>query len=118
MVLDATLRNGARLAEPGEFTRRAFLNGRIDLAQAEAVADLIHARTELALRAANDQLAGKLSQCINQLRDDLLQILAHVEALIYFSDGAIACDTCDQLFWRFTRCVAFSVVLDRIARAG
>ena len=67
MVLDTVLANGARLAEPGEFTRRAFLNGRIDLAQAEAVADLIHSRTELALAAANEQLAGKLSQRINQL---------------------------------------------------
>lgn len=57
-VLDAALEKGARLAEPGEFTRRAFLNGRIDLAQAEAVADLIHSRTELALAAANEQLAG------------------------------------------------------------
>src|SRR4029077_8733425 len=71
LVLDALLENGARAAEPGEFTRRAFLNGRIDLAQAEAVADLIHARTELALVAANEQLAGKLSQRINLLRDDL-----------------------------------------------
>ena len=58
LVLDTLLANGARLAEPGEFTRRAFLNGRIDLAQAEAVADLIHSRTELALAAANEQLAG------------------------------------------------------------
>src|ERR1039458_7462803 len=54
LVLDTLLANGARLAEPGEFTRRAFLNGRIDLAQAEAVADLIHSRTELALAAANE----------------------------------------------------------------
>ena len=60
-VLDTVLENGARLAEPGEFTKRAFLNGRLDLAQAEAVADLIHSRTELALTAANEQLAGKLS---------------------------------------------------------
>src|SRR6202000_2163456 len=60
LVLDAILEQGARLAGPGEFTKRAFLNGRIDLAQAEAVADLIHARTELALVAANEQLAGKL----------------------------------------------------------
>src|SRR5258706_7836408 len=65
-ILDTLLENGARLALPGEFTRRAFLNGRIDLAQAEAVADLIHARTELALSAANEQLAGKLSQRLNQ----------------------------------------------------
>ena len=71
LVLDTVLENGARVAEPGEFTRRAFLNGRIDLAQAEAVADLIHARTELALAAANEQLAGKLSQRINLLRDEL-----------------------------------------------
>src|SRR5208282_5600368 len=56
LVLDAILAAGAKLAEPGEFTRRAFLNGRIDLAQAEAVADLIHSHTELALRAANEQL--------------------------------------------------------------
>src|SRR3984957_19937550 len=69
LVLDAILQNGARAAEPGEFTRRAFLNGRIDLTQAEAVADLIHARTELALAAANEQLSGKLSARIGQLRD-------------------------------------------------
>ena len=72
LVLDALLENGARLAEPGEFTRRAFLNGRIDLAQAEAVADLIHSRTELALAAANEQLAGKLSHRINELRDEMM----------------------------------------------
>src|ERR1039457_1148035 len=77
MVLDAVLASGARLAEPGEFTRRAFLNGRIDLAQAEAVADIIHSRTELSLRAANEQLAGKLSQRINLLRDDVVKTLAH-----------------------------------------
>src|SRR6266516_2948593 len=82
MALDTVLEQGARLAEPGEFTRRAFLNGRIDLPQAEAVADLIHSRTELALRAANEQLAGKLSQKINDLRDDILTTLAHVEAHI------------------------------------
>src|SRR6478736_4259025 len=85
-VLDTLLENGARLAEPGEFTRRAFLNGRIDLTQAEAVADLIHARTELALRAAHEQLAGKLSPRVNLLRDDLMLALAHVEAHIDFPD--------------------------------
>src|SRR6202000_926302 len=79
LVLDAVLAAGARLAGPGEFTKRAFLNGRIDLAQAEAVADLIHARTELALVAANEQLAGKLSQRINLLRDDLMKPLAHID---------------------------------------
>jgi tRNA modification GTPase len=99
-VLDTLLENGARLAEPGEFTRRAFLNGRIDLAQAEAVADLIHSRTELALRAANEQLAGKLSQRINVLRDDMVKTLAHIEAHIDFPDEDIAPDTKDQLVRR------------------
>src|SRR5678815_5298291 len=70
MILDVLLEQGVRLALPGEFTRRAFLNGRIDLAQAEAVADLISARTDLALAAATEQLAGKLSQRINDLRDE------------------------------------------------
>jgi tRNA modification GTPase len=84
LVLDALLGNGARLALPGEFTRRAFLNGRFDLAQAEAVADLIHSRTELALAAAHEQLAGKLSLRINRLRDDMVKTLAHVEAHIDF----------------------------------
>src|SRR6185503_5031691 len=80
LVLDTLLENGARLAHPGEFTKRAFLNGRIDLAQAEAVVDIIRARTELALSAAHEQLAGKLSQRINELRDELMRVLAHLEA--------------------------------------
>ena len=107
MVLDAVVESGARLAEPGEFTRRAFLNGRIDLAQAEAVADLIHSRTELALRAANEQLAGKLSQRINQLRDKMVETLAHIEAHIDFPEEDIAPDTKDQLVARLDHAVAF-----------
>jgi tRNA modification GTPase len=118
MVLDAALSNGARLAEPGEFTRRAFLNGRIDLAQAEAVADLIHSRTELALSAANEQLAGKLSQRINELRDDLLKTLAHVEAYIDFPEEDIAEDTKEQLLARLERGVSFMDELLRTADEG
>jgi tRNA modification GTPase len=118
MVLDAALSAGARLAEPGEFTRRAFLNGRIDLAQAEAVADLIHSRTELALSAANEQLAGKLSQRINELRDDLLKTLAHVEAYIDFPEEDIAEETKDQLLTRLDRGVAFMDELLRTADEG
>ena len=118
LVLDAILENGARLAEPGEFTRRAFLNGRIDLAQAEAVADLIHSRTELALAAANEQLAGKLSQRINQLRDDLLHTLAHVEAHIDFPEEDIAPDTRQQLLKRLQDGVAFIAELLRTANEG
>jgi len=117
-VLDAVLENGARLAEPGEFTRRAFLNGRIDLAQAEAVADLIHSRTELALRAANEQLAGKLSQRINRLRGEMVETLAHVEAHIDFPEEDIAPDTRDQLIARLERCVVFMDELLRTASEG
>ena len=118
LVLDAILESGARLAEPGEFTRRAFLNGRLDLAQAEAVADLIHSRTELALAAANEQLAGKLSQRINQLRDGMMQTLAHVEAHIDFPDEDIAPETRGQLVRRLTDGVSFMDELVRTANEG
>ena len=117
-VLDAVLHAGARLAEPGEFTRRAFLNGRIDLAQAEAVADLIHSRTELAMRAAAEQLAGKLSRRVNLLRDELMQTLAHVEAYIDFPDEDIAPDTREQLLARLERGIAFMEELLRTAAEG
>jgi tRNA modification GTPase len=117
-VLETVLQNGARLAEPGEFTRRAFLNGRIDLAQAEAVADLIHSRTELALRAANEQLAGKLSRRINQLRDEMMATLAHVEAHIDFPDEDIAPDTREQLITRLEAAVASMDELLRTANEG
>ncbi len=85
-VLQLALQAGARLAEPGEFTRRAFLNGRLDLAQAEAVADLIRARTEAARRMARRQLDGALSQAVTSLKDDLIGILAAIEVTIDFSD--------------------------------
>lgn len=117
-VLDTVLENGARLAEPGEFTRRAFLNGRLDLTQAEAVADLIHSRTELALSAANEQLAGKLSHRINRLRDDLVNALAHVEAHIDFPDEDIAPDTRDELIARLENGNAFVAELLRTAPEG
>jgi len=114
-VLDATLSAGARLAEPGEFTRRAFLNGRLDLAQAEAVADLIHAQTDLALSAANEQLAGKLSQRINELRDQMVATLAHVEAHIDFPDEDIAPDTKAKLIQRLVDAVSF---MERILKSA
>jgi tRNA modification GTPase len=103
LVLEAVLAAGARAAGPGEFTLRAFLNGRIDLAQAEAVADLIHARTELALDAANEQLAGTLSHRIQTLRDDLMRTLAHIEAHIDFPDEDISPDTHGTLLGRLDR---------------
>ncbi len=85
-VLQAVLQAGARLAEPGEFTLRAFLNGRIDLAQAEAVADLIRAKTESARRLARIQLEGSLSHAVAAIKDELVGILAAIEATIDFSD--------------------------------
>jgi tRNA modification GTPase len=117
-VLDTVLECGARLAEPGEFTKRAFLNGRLDLAQAEAVLDVIHSRTELALAAANEQLAGKLSQRINQLRDDLMHALAHIEAHIDFPDEDIAPDTREQLESRMEHGITFMDELLRTANEG
>jgi tRNA modification GTPase len=118
LVLDAVLASGARMAEPGEFTRRAFLNGRIDLTQAEAVADLIAARTELAVAAANEQLAGKLSQRINQVRDQMMLTLAHIEAHIDFPEEDIAPDTHEQLLARLRHAVAFMDELLRTANEG
>ncbi len=118
LVLDTVLENGARLAAPGEFTRRAFLNGRIDLAQAEAVADLIHARTELAAAAAQEQLAGKLSQRIQLLRDDLMKTLAHIEAHIDFPDEDITPDTREQLWQRMQTALTLMDELLRTANEG
>ena len=106
-VLQAVLSAGARSAEPGEFTRRAFINGRIDLAQAEAVSDVIQAHTDLALAAANEQLGGKLSQHINHLRDDLMHTLAHIEAHIDFPDEDISPETMAQLKGRLEAAMAF-----------
>ena len=85
-VLEAAMRAGARLAEPGEFTKRAFLSGRIDLAQAEAVLDIIRARTDESLRVARMQFEGVLSTRIRMLREDLVEIMAHIEASIDFPD--------------------------------
>jgi tRNA modification GTPase len=118
LVLGAVLASGARPAEPGEFTLRAFLNGRLDLAQAEAVADLIHARTERALDAAREQLAGALSSRIAPLRDDLLAALAHVEAHIDFPDEDISPDATDALLARMDSALGRIDALLRTAREG
>ncbi|RHW36107.1 tRNA uridine-5-carboxymethylaminomethyl(34) synthesis GTPase MnmE [Lysinibacillus yapensis] len=85
-VLQLVLQNGARLAEPGEFTKRAFLNGRIDLSQAEAVMDLIRAKTDRAMNVALGQMDGKLSRLIGQLRQALIETLAHVEVNIDYPE--------------------------------
>jgi len=88
-VLGALLQNGARSAEPGEFTQRAYLHHKMDLTQAEAVMDLISAQTDLALRAASEQLGGRLGDRIRSLRESMVELLAHVEAYIDFPDEDI-----------------------------
>ena len=85
-ILQVLLRNGARLAEPGEFTKRAFLNGRMDLAQAESVMDLIRAKTDKAANIAVKQLDGSLSHLINNIRGEILEALAQVEVNIDYPE--------------------------------
>lgn len=85
-ILQVLLTNGARLAEPGEFTKRAFLHGRIDLAQAESVMDLIRAKTDRSMKAALNQLDGELSQLIKNLRQEILDVLAQVEVNIDYPE--------------------------------
>ncbi len=88
-VLQLTLRQGARLASPGEMTMRAFLLGRLDLAQAEAVLDVVRAKTEAGLRVAVEQLGGHLSQGIREVRTQLVGTLAYLEATIDFTEDEI-----------------------------
>lgn len=85
-VLELVLNQGARLAEPGEFTKRAFLNGRIDLSQAEAVMDLIRSKTDKAMKIALNQMDGRLSNLIKNLRQQLLETVAHVEVNIDYPE--------------------------------
>lgn len=85
-VLEVLLNNGARIAEAGEFTKRAFLNGRIDLSQAEAIIDMIKAKTDKAYSVSMKQLEGSVNRNIKQLRDQLLDMLSHVEYSINFTE--------------------------------
>ncbi len=96
-VLEACLRAGARAARAGEFTERAFLNGKMDLTQAEAVIDLIRARTDLALRSATEQLEGRLGDQIRKIRDELIALLAHINASIDFPEEGIDPDEGEML---------------------
>src|SRR5437868_2749346 len=108
-VLEACLRAGARAARPGEFTERAFLNGKMDLTQAEAVIDLIRARTDLALRSATEQLEGRLGDQIRKIRDELMALLAHINASIDFPEEGIEPDEDEML------CARLDSVRDEIS---
>ncbi len=113
LALDA----GARLAEPGEFTRRAFLNGRIDLAEAEAVADIVAARSDSALAIALDQLSGALSARVAELRAQVVAIRAHLEVEIDFSDEDIRLPSRREVGGEIERLIADVAVLhDSFAR--
>lgn len=92
-VLEAVCKTGARLAEPGEFTKRAFLSGRIDLTQAEAVIDLIESKTELSRQAAVNQLEGRLKTAVRNMRDEILDMIASIEAVIDYPDYDIEEET-------------------------
>ena len=81
-ILETVLKNGCRLAEPGEFTKRAFLNGRIDLSKAEAVMDIIHSKNEFALKSSINQLKGAVSDKVKSLREDILYEIAFIESAL------------------------------------
>ena len=99
-VLERLLACGARAAEPGEFTQRAFLNGKMDLTQAEAVMDLIHAQSTLALRAANEQLGGAIGREALAMQQAIIPVLAHIEAYIDFPEEDISPETGADLLRR------------------
>lgn len=88
-IVETLLRAGARLARPGEFTLRAFLNGKMDLAQAEAVRDLVQSQTAFQARIAAEQLGGKLSQTLQPLKQELVKILCHMETCLEFVEEKV-----------------------------
>lgn len=114
-TLESILLAGARLAEPGEFTKRAFLNGRIDLSQAEAVIDLIRAKTEQAARIANQQAEGRLSKQIRALREEILETLAHLAVNVDYPEYD-AEEMTSQLLSK--RCVHIKDEIDRLLQTA
>lgn len=117
-VLSLIISQGARLAEPGEFTKRAFLNGKLDLTQAEAVAELISAKTELARKLALRQLKGALSEKIKPLREELLTLLALVESSIEFEEEDIPTIEVEELKERLKNLIKRVDELLKTAKTG
>ncbi|MDQ7038971.1 MAG: tRNA uridine-5-carboxymethylaminomethyl(34) synthesis GTPase MnmE [Aquificota bacterium] len=117
-ALEVFISGGCRLAEPGEFTKRAFLNGKMDLTQAEAVAELISAKTDLARKVALRQLRGELGRHIRPLRESLLELCAYLEADIEFSEEDIPTLTKDQVIDMVEKVIAGVEDLLRTARTG
>ena len=115
-ILQLLLRNGARMAEPGEFTKRAFLNGRMDLSQAEAVMDIIRAKTDQAMNIAVKQLDGSLSNLINKTRQEILETLAQVEVNIDYPES----DDVEEMTTRMLRekTAAFQTLLENLLKTA
>ncbi|GAB2023281.1 tRNA uridine-5-carboxymethylaminomethyl(34) synthesis GTPase MnmE [Pseudolactococcus yaeyamensis] len=115
-ILQLLLRNGARMAEPGEFTKRAFLNGRMDLSQAEAVMDIIRAKTDQAMTIAVKQLDGSLSNLINKTRQEILETLAQVEVNIDYPEY----DDVEEITTRMLseKTAAFQTLLENLLKTA
>jgi len=105
-ILELLLQSGADPAEPGEFSQRAFLNGKIDLTQAEAIMDLISAKTDLAMKAANQQLEGRLGKELESLRQQMISLIAQLEAWIDFPEDDIDTDSENALLDRLDKIAA------------
>jgi tRNA modification GTPase len=117
-IIAVAMTHGARFAEPGEFTRRAFLNGRIDLTEAEAIDDLVSARSDAALSQALNQLSGALSGRIEQIRGKIVTIRAHLEALIDFSDEDIRTTPMSEIANDLRRAITDVALLHDTFRRG
>jgi len=104
-ILELMLENGARLAEPGEFTQRAFLSGRLDLSQAEAVADIIRAKTDLSLKAALSQFQGVLSKRVKEMREDLIEVCSLLELELDFAEEDVEFANKDEVLKRLSETI-------------
>jgi len=118
LLVDAVIELGARQAEPGEFSKRAFLNDKLDLVQAEAIADLIGSGTAQAARAALRSLSGKFSEAVDSLADQLVRLRMHVEAAIDFPEEEIDFLSDDALLTRIDECAAAFATLSAEAKQG
>ena len=118
LLVEAAVANGARLAEPGEFSKRAFLNDKLDLAQAEAIADLIQSGTAQAARAALRSLSGDFSRAVNELVNQLTDLRVHVEAAIDFPEEEIDFLSDEKLLQRIDDCAAAFDKLLAVAKVG
>lgn len=102
-IIEEVIKAGARLAQPGEFTKRAFLNGRIDLSQAEGIIDIIKAKNYVSMKSAVQQSQGKISKEIDFLREELLEIIAHIEATVNYPEEDLEEVTSEQIFSKLSK---------------